>query len=258
MGYSSSGKVSVRSIQHIVDKLCRQQMRDSTAKTYYSVWKQFNAFLITLDTMPKFWEDRTVLFVAHLIDIKKFQSSSVKSYISAIKRTLIDDNYLWCDNKVMLNSLTCACKISNDRVTTKLPIHCGLLEVMLFDLERMYGSQPYLETLFKSIFALGYYGLMQIGELTMGPHVLKAKNVHLALNKEKLLLILYTSKTHDKGSYPQNIKITENRMKNPIFIDISVLFSWWETTSQCEVTPTAQRQNSSSSSRMELPYNSAN
>ena len=52
---------------------------------------------------------------------------------------------------------------------------------------------------------------MRIGEVTYSPHVLKARNVHLATHKDKLLLLLYSSKTHDKGSRPQKIKITSNR-----------------------------------------------
>ena len=46
--------------------------------------------------------------------------------------------------------------------------------------------------------------------MTNGPHVLKAKDVHIATNKDKMLLILYSSKTHDKSSSPQEIKITAN------------------------------------------------
>ena len=41
----------------------------------------------------------------------------------------------------------------------------------------------------------------------------KAANVHAALNKEKLLIILYTSKTHGKNAYPQEIKITSNKLE---------------------------------------------
>ena len=40
--------------------------------------------------------------------------------------------------------------------------------------------------------------------------MLKARNVHIATNKDKLMLILFTSKTHDKASRPQRIKITSN------------------------------------------------
>ena len=52
---------------------------------------------------------------------------------------------------------------------------------------------------------------MRVGELTLSPHVLKAKDIHMAKNRDKLLVVLYSSKTHDEGSRPQKIRITANR-----------------------------------------------
>ena len=74
---SGSSKISASSMQSILDKLLMQQNRVSTAKTYLSVWRQFNKFLINLDVMPSSWEDGTSLFVAYLID-KGMQSGTVK------------------------------------------------------------------------------------------------------------------------------------------------------------------------------------
>ena len=54
----------------------------------------------------------------------------------------------------------------------------------------------------------GYYGLLRAGEMVMGPHVLLAKDVHIGKNKNKFLFILWSSKTHDKSSKPQMIKIS--------------------------------------------------
>ena len=139
------------------------------------------------------------------------QSSTIRSYISAIKGLLRDDNYEWNESLVMLGVLTRACKLENDVVLTKLPIHCKLLELMLFETDRYYGdSQPYLNILLKTILIIGYYGLFRIGELVNGDHTIKARDVHVASNKEKILIILYTSKTHGKESDPQQIKITSN------------------------------------------------
>ena len=164
--------------------------------------------------MPKSWEDRTSLFVAYLVDAG-FQSSSVKSYISAIKWTLINyADYDWQDNMVLLGSLTRACKLINDCVKTRLPITCSLLELILFEVGRQFGSkgQPYLEMLYKAVFTLGYYGMLRVCELTLteAGHVIKASNVHLAMNKQKLLIYLYSSKTHNEGNLPQKIKIEAN------------------------------------------------
>ena len=85
-------------------------------------------------SMPILWEDRTSLFMAYLID-KGVQSSTIKSYVSAIKRTLLNDKYKWKDELILLTSLTKACKLVNDSVRTRLPIHCSLLEMILFELQ---------------------------------------------------------------------------------------------------------------------------
>ena len=46
--------------------------------------------------------------------------------------------------------------------------------------------------------------------MTNSPHVLKARNVHIGSNKNKILLLLYSSKTHDESSLLQKIKISAN------------------------------------------------
>ena len=209
---SESSKISSHVISMIIEKLRGQQTRESTAKTYLAIWRQFNKLLLNLDKMPKTWEFRTVLFVGYLIE-KGIQSSTIKSYVSAIKRTLIDDKYKWRDEEVQISSLTRACKIKNDVVYTRLPIHCGLLELILFEVKRKFqkDNQPYLMSLYMGLFILGYYGLMRVGELTQSRHVVKAANVHLAMNKDKLLVILYSSKTHSEADRPQKIKIVSNR-----------------------------------------------
>ena len=70
-----------------------------------------------------------------------------------------------------------------------------------------------MEVLYKTLFALSYYGMMRVCEVTQVPqsnHVVKAKDVHSALNKDKIMLVLYSSKTHSVGMKPQKIKITSN------------------------------------------------
>ena len=161
------------------------------------------------------------LFIAYKID-QGMQSSTVKCYVSAIKRTLIDDGYHWDDQKILLTSLTRACRLVNDKVKTRLPIQCGLLEMILFEVQRMYNQngQQYLQLLYKTLFALSYYGLMRVCEVCQVPtnnHVVKAKNVHAARNKDKLLIVLYTSKTHGRGMKPQRIKITSNDLEKSGF-----------------------------------------
>ena len=207
---STSSRISTNEMQNIVERLMAKQNRDSTIKMYLSVWRQFNQFVISLDRIPKLWEDRATLFIGYLVD-KGIQSATIRSYISAIKKTLVVDGYKWNDDLVLVRSLAKACRIINDRVQTRFPIHYGLLEMILFELERIFDQQWYLEILYKTLFAISYYGLMRVSETTSSPHVLKAKDVHIATNKDKLLLILYSSKTHDKGNRLQKIKITSNK-----------------------------------------------
>ena len=178
---------------------------------YLGTWQRFNDFLFKLDRKPDLWEDRASLFIAYLDD-KGVQSNTIKSYISAIKTTLIHDNYKWQDNRILLNILTRGCRVINDRVRTRLPIGCGLLELLLFEVKREFGdSQPYLETMYLALFALSYYGLFRVGEVCASDHSIKASNVQIALNKEKILIILHSSKTHHEGMQPQKVKITSNK-----------------------------------------------
>ena len=50
--------------------------------------------------------------------------------------------------------------------------------------------------------------MFRIGELTQGPHTVKAKDVNMGENKEKFLFVLWSSKTHNKKDKPQYIKIS--------------------------------------------------
>ena len=122
---------------------------------------------------PDTWEDRVTLFVGYKID-QGMQSNAVKSYVSAIKKTLITVGYSWDDKKVMLGALTSACKLVNDRIRTRLPINCNLLELILFELQRVFhkNRQQYIQLLYKTMFALAHYGLMRGSEITNSEHVL--------------------------------------------------------------------------------------
>ena len=126
-----------------------------------------------------------------------------------------------CDHeKLLLNALTLTCRSKNDVSTDRLPINRNLMEQILFEIERYYtddDNQPFLELLFKTAIIFLYYGLLRISEITStkAGHALKAKDVHFAQNKDKILLVLHSSKTHGKNSRPQKIKIaaTANTFK---------------------------------------------
>ena len=120
------------------------------------------------------------------------------------------DGYKWKDQDVRLAALVRGCKIKNDTLITRLPIGKKLLTLLNFELEKKSIKNNWsamLIYLYRTSFMLMYYGLMRIGEITKSEHVVKAKDVFLSENTEKVSLILYTSKTHDRSSRPQIIKI---------------------------------------------------
>ena len=212
---SSSGASTISSshMWQVIERLKANRNRISTRNTYLQIWRNFNKFLIRLDEKPDKWEQRVALYCAFLIE-KGNKSSTVKSYVSAIKRILTDDGYCWSDNLILLSSMTRACRLENDKVFHRLSIQLGLLELVLFEIERLFNKQEYLEILYKTIFVIAYYGMFRVSELasdgkpTSLNHTMRAKDVHIAQNKEKLLIILYTSKTHGRDMHPQKIKIT--------------------------------------------------
>ena len=181
----------------------------STTANYLNVWRKFNEFVFKLDAKPKHWEHRASLFGAFLVD-RGFQSSTLKSYISAIKAILVDDGYKGNDDMVLLHTLTKSCRIQNDCISTKLPIQKSLLELILFEIQKRWVDQTFLRILYQAWLLIAYYSLFRIGKLADSKHCIKAANVHIATNKNKLLFILYTSKTHNLGNRPQKIKITAN------------------------------------------------
>ena len=67
--------------------------------------------------------------------------------------------------------------------------------------------------------------------MTKSPHTMKAKDVHIASNKNKILVILHTSKTHRKDSFLQTIKIeaSVNRVTKSFFCPFKPLRSYLES-----------------------------
>ena len=180
---------------------------------YYGIWKSFNKFFLRLDQKPTSWEDRITLFVAHLVDSNR-KSTTIKSYISAIKSELWDIGVELSTDDTLLGSLTRACKLRNDHVCMRMPIRHSLLMVLLATLDRRFRSpQPYLRILYKALLATTYFGLFRVGEVTLSKHVIKAVDVHVGINKNKLLFMLHSSKTHNHGMKPQIIKIAEEPAK---------------------------------------------
>ena len=137
--------ISADHMWQIIEKLKSFKNRKTTMKNYLSIWRQFNRFLLKLDMKPRLWEDHTMLFAASLIE-NGIQSSTLKSYISAIKCMLIDDDYNWDNRKILLRTLARSCRYVNNKLQVRLPIQNKLLELIIFEIQRIFKQQPYLES----------------------------------------------------------------------------------------------------------------
>ena len=213
MDSSTSSAISTLVIRSIIDRLHLNCHRSSTKKNYYTVWRLFNQFYIRLDNKPDNWEDRIILFVGYLIDNGK-KSTTVKSYVSAIKSVLHDDNIIVNEDRCLLNALTKACRYHNDQIRTRLPIGRGLLNLINSSIRNsIYENQPYLACMYIALMSTAYFGLFRVGELTESQHAIKADDIHIGENKDKLMFVLHTSKTHCHDVKPQVVKISS--VSNP-------------------------------------------
>ena len=184
-------------VLRIVDRLKSERVRSSTRRNYYSVWKNFNEFFIRLDVKPNTWEDRIVLFIAHLIE-SDYKSQTVSSYLSAIQGVLAEEGVQLNEDKFLLSSLIRACRLKNDKIRTRLPKQTAQHFMSI--------NQEYLATLYCSLFATAYFGMFRVGALMAGEHPILVNDVHIGENKNKVLFTLRTSKTHGRGSKPQIVK----------------------------------------------------
>ena len=129
-----------------------------------------------------------MLFVGHLINENK-QSLTTKSYLSAIRAVLKQDHIKLQEDEFLGSSLTHTCRLQNDRLKLRLPIQKGMLGIIVRQVGYIFEvkqNQPYLSLLYQTLFTVAYYGLFHIGELTASTHVVKAKDIYIGENKEKI------------------------------------------------------------------------
>ena len=169
-----------------------------------------------------------------------------------IKATLADINtFINEDELFPLSSLTRACRLPNDILIHKLPLYKGMVKIILATAKNLMerNNQAYLSILYQAMFATGYYELFGVGELTIGEsdQVILARNVHIALNKKKLLFLLSSSKTHMKGNQPQIVKIStvQNAVTKVMFCPFELLWEYlrWRPNSVREDEPFFVFQN---------------
>ena len=130
-----------------VEKLRLDCHRSSTRQNYYQIWKSFEKFFLRLDIKPTSWEQRIVLFVGHLIETNH-KSTTINSYISAIKAILWEDKIKVNQDRCLLKSLIRACRLKKDRMKTRIPIQKPLLSQILKQIAIIYHQQPYLTSLY--------------------------------------------------------------------------------------------------------------
>ena len=212
---SKSSSISSSDLEMFIDSLRLQSRRQTTRNVYFSIWRSFNKFLLKLDYIPNLWEDKLSLYVGYLIQ-SGAKSCTIRSYISGIKAMLHEIGYALNENKYLLASLVRACKYKNDAVRTRLPIQKPLLQLLLNTCKSVFldNGQVYLYHLHRAIMAVGYYGLLRIGEMTSGDHPVFASDVHISSNKEKFMFILHTSKTHWKDVKPQIVKMSTDQTES--------------------------------------------
>ena len=95
-----------------------------------------------------------------------------------------------------------------------LPITKPLLGLILDNLDDLLDDQPKLRELYKVIFSMSYHGLLRIGELVTGNHPILVTDVHQGKNKDKLQIVLRSSKMHTRADPPQTIKIESIKSKD--------------------------------------------
>ena len=99
-----------------------------------------------------------------------------------------------------------------------LPIYKSLLMELLklLDIHFSKLNQPYLLCLYQTILITMSYGLFRISEVatTESMHVIKVSDVKIGDNKNKVLFILCSSKTLDKHTRPQFIKISAREVNS--------------------------------------------
>ena len=127
-----------------------------------------------------------------------------------IKAVLREDNIVLSEDRFLLTSLLRACKFKNDIVKTRIPIQCDLLYLLVNKLEDKFQAHPYLLALYKSMLLSAYFGMLRVGEITQGPHTVKAFDVRTGRNKPKAMFILRSSKTTTRGDLPQIIKLSQS------------------------------------------------
>lgn len=204
-------KYSYQQYKRIKHYIKTFKLRPSTRKSYKKTWDRFNKFISQFDVIPPNWEDRIIVWATHLADNRK-SSSTIRSYISAIRYCLSLDGIRVTHTSCELAAIIQAAKHENDQLYIRLPIQKHLMKLILEFIDSHFikgRGQNYLGSWLKAIYSMGYHGMMRISELADGPHSVKVQDIVQARNKNKFTIYLRSSKTHSQADLPQIIHIKE-------------------------------------------------
>lgn len=196
-------------------------MRGTTKRVYLRQFRAFNKFLLTLDKIPDNWEDRLIVYLTALVHIKKLQSSTIKAYLSGIRKMLELEDIPLNEDKATVKALVKVCKLENNKVTTRLPINRRMLHAILDQINEHYldKGQPYLASLYRAMCSMAYHGLLRVSEFTSGEHNIYVKDVTSSVKTKELQLVLRSSKTHGRGEKPKIIRtpFKADNLKKSVF-----------------------------------------
>lgn len=203
---SDSSRLSTEFLERVVQELEVRAVEDSTLATYMTVWHGFNNFYIELDNRDITWEHRLELYVAYLV-VNKVQEATIKTYISGIKYVGQLIGVKLDSEKCRFHALVKAARIKNGKIKMRLPIK--LLNRMIEEVPRLkrFKNQPYLVKLYRAIFAVAYYGLLRVSEITGSKHLLKSRDMHLAQDRPKVQMRIWTAKNKKRGTWLDDLKI---------------------------------------------------
>lgn len=187
-----------------------QDVEDSTRESYHNTWTNFLNFLQEFDELPNNWEDKMVMYAAHLGNTGT-GPATISSYMSAIRYKLRKDGFKISEHSLEIASIIRSAKKLNNRMILREPIHKHMLKQLLDVAEAHFKQvgQLYLCKLYRAMLVTAYYGFMRIGEITDSKHVFKEKDLHISTNKKTILIILRSSKTHNEGDRPFEIRIPQ-------------------------------------------------
>ena len=160
------------------------------------------------------------------------EPGTIKSYATAIKSILASENIQISHDAYKLSALVRVCRLKKDKqsVAMQLPILKNLHDRLLDHMREyfMQKGQLYLATLCQVLILTGYYGLLRVGEMTLGTHPILACNMQRSRNRQKFQMVLKTSKNHSVCNPLQRITIFSELESNRFYCPYHIITDYIE------------------------------